>query len=230
MAMGRKSERRPERRGERRTDRRVEKRRECQRTLLAQEAARLICDHGIKDFRTAKSKAAWVLGLGDYGALPSNREIEEAVAERNRIFGADAHPAFLDRLRQLAMEVMVDLSPFSPRLVGSVLSGNVTAHSNINIHVFADSCESIGMRLDAIGVNWQLRQRRFTIRRGQAEEFAGYDFMAEDVVVETTVFPERRRGHAPLSKVDGKPMRRARYREVELLVANASLSQAALSL
>ena len=37
-----------------------------------------------------------------------------------------------------------------------------------------------------------------------------------------TVLPERRQMHAPLSPVDGRPMRRARLKEVELLVAAAS--------
>ena len=58
------------------------------RTVLAQEAARLICDHGIVDYRAAKQKAAEKLGLLNFGALPTNQEIEAAVAERNRIFGA----------------------------------------------------------------------------------------------------------------------------------------------
>lgn len=199
-------------------NKRQDRRKECQRTMLAQEAARLICDHGIKDFRTAKSKAAWMLGLSEYGALPSNREIEDAVAERNRIFGADSHAQLLDRLRSVALEVMYDLLPFRPCLVGSVLSGNVTAHSNINVHVFADSCETVGMRLDACGIHYHLKQRRHSIRRGRQEEFSGYDFMADEFIVETTVFPERRKGHAPLSPVDGRPMQRARLRDVEMLL------------
>ncbi len=33
------------------------------RIMLAQEAARLICDHGLEDFRAAKQKAADNLGL-----------------------------------------------------------------------------------------------------------------------------------------------------------------------
>ncbi|MBT8422305.1 MAG: hypothetical protein KJP03_04220, partial [Gammaproteobacteria bacterium] len=180
---------------------------------------RLICDHGISDFRTAKDKAAWMLGLNEHGALPSNREIEDAVAERNRIFGAATHPQLLGRIREAAVSVMQDLIVFRPRLVGSVLSGNVTEHSNINVHVFADSCEAVSMRLDAIGVHYQLRQRRHSIRRGHTEEFTGYDFMSDDFIVETTVFPERRKGHAPLSPVDGRPMQRAHLRDVELLAA-----------
>ncbi|NND53743.1 MAG: hypothetical protein HKN56_02095 [Gammaproteobacteria bacterium] len=203
----------------RKSEKRSDRRKECQRTVLAQEAARLICDHGISDFRTAKDKAAWMLGLNEHGALPSNREIEDAVAERNRIFGAATHPQLLGRIREAAVSVMQDLIVFRPRLVGSVLSGNVTEHSNINVHVFADSCEAVSMRLDAIGVHYQLRQRRHSIRRGHTEEFTGYDFMSDDFIVETTVFPERRKGHAPLSPVDGRPMQRAHLRDVELLAA-----------
>jgi len=212
--MGRKSERR--------SDRRAEKRRECQRAVLAQEAARLICDHGIKDFRTAKSKAAWALGLSDHGALPSNREIDAALAERNRIFSAEHHAQLLERLRMVALDVMCSLQPFRPCLVGAVLSGNVTEHSNISMHVFADSCEAVGMRLDACGISHQLRQRRHNMRRGVVENYPGFDFFADDFCVEATVFPERRKGHAPLCPVDGKPMRRARMREVELLLGDSN--------
>lgn len=200
-----------------RSEARADRRKECQRTLLAQEAARLICEHGITDFRTAKSKAAWSLGLSDRGALPSNLEIETALAERNRIFSAEPHARLLGKLRSVAVEVMYELQPFTPCLVGSVLSGNITEHSNIHVHVFADSSELVGMRLDACGIHHQLRQRRHSIRRGRVETFPGYDFFAEDFTVETTVFPERRKGHAPLSPVDGKPMRRARLRDVQLL-------------
>ncbi len=205
-----------------RADKRSDRRRECQRTLLAQEAARLICDHGIKDFRTAKSKAAWALGLSEYGALPSNREIEAAVAERNRIFGAGRHEDLLDRLRRAALGVMVELSPFRPCLVGAVLSGNITEHSSINMHVFTDAAETVSMRLDACGIQWRLRQRQHSIRRGMSETFPGYDFRADGCAVEATVFPERRKGHAPLSPVDGRPMRRARLRDVEQLISDAT--------
>ena len=101
-------------------------------------------------------------------------------------------------------------NPLNPAWSGPVLSGNITEHSTINMHVFADSSESVGMRLDACGIYHQSRLRRHSIRRGQVEEFPGYEFFADDFTVEATVFPERRKGHAPLSPVDGKPMRRAR--------------------
>ena len=51
------------------------------------------------------------------------------------------------------------------------------------------------------------------------EQFPGYRFCTEDVTVEITVFPEKRDRHAPLSPLDGKPMKRAKLRHVELLAS-----------
>jgi len=191
------------------------------RTMLAQEAARLICDHGIDDYRNAKTKAAENLGLRNRGALPNNREIEAALAERNRIFGADRHHALLSQLRQVAVQVMHELHIFGPRLVGSVLSGNVTEHSPIQLHLFSDPPENVGMQLAAIGVQHSSMQQRLRLQRDSFERFQGYRFYAENCQVETTVFPERRNKHAPLSPLDGRPMRRAKLRDVQLLAGEA---------
>ena len=86
--------------------------------MLAQEAARLISDHGIEDYRNAKIKASENLGLSKYGALPNNIEIEHALAERNRIFGSMYHADLLANLRSTALSVMRDLQLFGPCLVG----------------------------------------------------------------------------------------------------------------
>ena len=47
-------------------------------------------EHGLRDYRGAKEKAGLRLGLEDKGALPTNEEIESAIAERNRIFRGPA--------------------------------------------------------------------------------------------------------------------------------------------
>ena len=51
------------------------------RRVLAQEAARIMAQHGIHDYLTAKRKAAERLAFTDFGALPSNTEIEAALVE-----------------------------------------------------------------------------------------------------------------------------------------------------
>jgi hypothetical protein len=187
------------------------------RTTLAQEAARLITDHGFDDFRSAKSKAAEIMGLRNYGALPTNREIEFALAERNRIFSAERHPELLSLMRLSAATVMRSLDIFRPRLVGAVLSGNITEHSPITLHLFSEPAEAVGQRLAASGIHHGTVLQRLKLRRDRVEEFPGYRFYADDFEVNATVFPERRKQHAPLSPVDGKPMKRAKLQEVELL-------------
>lgn len=187
------------------------------RALLAQEAARLIYDHGISDYRTAKEKAASKFNLRNMGALPTNREIEAALAQHNRIFGAAQHQNLLAHLRGVAVTVMYELQIFRPRLVGQVLSGNVTEHSAINLHLFSEPTENVGIQLTASGIRHRLISQRLKLQRNRVEQFPGYRFCTDNIVIEITVFPERRNRHAPLSPLDGKPMPRAKLHEVELL-------------
>ena len=49
------------------------------RRALAQEAARIMAEHGIGDFLQAKRKAADRLGVNDVAVLPKNVEIEAAL-------------------------------------------------------------------------------------------------------------------------------------------------------
>ena len=197
-----------------------------QRILVAQEAARIMHETGLTDFRTAKSKAAENLGLMDQGALPSNHEIAAAVAEHGRIFFAEEQDWRLNLQRETALYLMHKLRSFKPRLVGGVLSGQVSAHSQIELHLYSDTSENVGMWLDAHGVVYQTKSRRHIIQKGRPEVFPGYQFNEEDCLVNTTVFPERR-PHAPLCPVNGKPMERAGIRDLEQLLEQTGPAQQA---
>jgi predicted nucleotidyltransferase len=101
---------------------------EVLREQLAQEAARLIIDHGMHDYGQAKRKAAQRFGVRESNALPSNAEIESSVIERQRIFDPEQHQHRLMSMRVLAAEIMLLLEEFEPRLVGPVLAGTVTVY------------------------------------------------------------------------------------------------------
>ena len=189
------------------------------RIVLAQEAARLICDHGIKDYLAAKQKAADKLGLTRFRALPNNREIEQAVAERSRIFHADSQSALLAEMRTTSVTVMQYLGDFRPLLVGPVLRGNVTEHSAIELHLFSEPAENVGAQLMACHIRYRSISQQLKLRRDEPEAFPAYRFEVNAFEVLTTVLPERRQMHAPLSPIDGKPMRRARLTEVQELAA-----------
>jgi len=179
------------------------------RQLLAQEAARIIVDQGIQDYRIAKTKAALRLGMTDRGSLPGNAEIERAVTEHLRIFGRETHVDLLRALREAALAVMEKLSLYTPRLVGPVLHGTAAANSPVNLHVFADSSESVAMTLQAQNIAYRPFERRLKSRRDRVETFAAFRFACYDAAIEATVFPVDGVRQAPISPVNGRPMQRA---------------------
>ena len=192
-----------------------------ERQSVAQEAARLIVEHGIRDFRVAKIKAAERLGIGGRGSLPGNAEIELAVSNHLSLFGGDSHTSHLGQLREAALSAMDMLTEFSPRLVGPVLQGTADHNSAVNLHVFADSPESVAMELHARGYDCRAYERRLKISRGKGAKpasFAGYEFELEHAAVQATVFPVDGIRQAPISPIDGKPMKRASKKAVEELL------------
>src|SRR3981189_124630 len=87
------------------------------RRALAQEAARIMAEHGIRDFLIAKRKAAERMGVtGGAAVLPRMGEIEDAPAEHQRRFGRESHVESLQAQRRAAMNAMLYLHEFEPRL------------------------------------------------------------------------------------------------------------------
>lgn len=179
------------------------------RTVLAQEAARIIVEQGIEDYRVAKIKAAERLGMTARGSLPGNPEIEHAVSEHLKLFGRESHLDLLRVLRRAALSAMELLAPFTPRLVGPVLHGTAPANSAVNLHVFSDSAELVAVRLQESSVQYRPYDRRLKSRRDRAETFSGFQFTQDNSSIEATVFPLNGMRQAPISPVNGKPMRRA---------------------
>jgi len=188
------------------------------RQMLAQEAARIIVEQGIQDFRLAKIKAAERLGLSGRGSLPGNSEIQDAVSEHLKLFGRESHLNLLQMMRRAALSAMEILSPFSPRLVGPVLNGTAAANSPVNLHVFSDTPELIAMKLDEQQMSYKAYERRLKSRRDQAETFAGFRFLHDESSIEATVFPVDGMRQAPISPVDGRPMKRADRSAVRMLL------------
>lgn len=191
---------------------------ERERRLVAQEAARIIVNQGVRDYRLAKQKAVERLGLHARGSLPGNTEVEAAVADHLQIFGGDSHADRLRLMRTAALSAMELLAAFSPRLVGPVLSGTADEHSAINLHLFADSPEIVAMEIGEGGISLRPYERRLQSRRGQIETYAGYEFSYCNETVQATVFPVDGIRQAPISPIDGRPMRRVDTNAVQDLL------------
>jgi hypothetical protein len=188
------------------------------RQMVAQEAARIIVDQGIRDYRVAKNKAAERLGMRTRGSLPGNPEIEKAIEEHHVLFGGEEHRSLLREMREIALAAMQLLADFTPRLVGPVLVGTADENSAVNLHVFTDSPEMIAFALGDRNLSYRPYERRLKTRHGQIEIYAGFQFRHAHTDVQATVFPVDGIRQAPLSPIDGKPMVRADETKVRELL------------
>jgi hypothetical protein len=188
------------------------------RQAVADEAARIMNEQGVDDFRLAKRKAAERLGVTDASILPRNTEIEAAMMAHHRLFAHDRHAADLTDLRRAALAAMRLMADFQPRLVGPVLNGSASAHSEINLHLFSETPEAVSLRLDERGVPHEVLERRVRFERDRAVSYPALRFVAGRQTVDAVVFPLDGIRQSPCSPVDGKPMRRANATEVEDLL------------
>ena len=141
------------------------------REEIAQAAARMIAEDGA-DYATAKRKAARQL-LGDQRVagewLPDNEMIEAEVRAYQALFHSDTQPRILALLRRLAILAMEDLAVFRPYLVGAVLNGTATEHSDIYLQCFCDSAKDATLHLLNAGVDFETSESRHFAGRGEVE-------------------------------------------------------------
>ena len=190
------------------------------RRLLTEEAARIMAEEGVWDFLFAKRKAAERLGFDPRSLhLPTNLEVEDALAKRQRLFQSDSQPNALRHLRETARAAMRLFERFDARLVGPVLSGTASAHAVVYLHVFTDMPEQVAFFLMEKGIPYENSARKLKSAGGVMHEYPVYKFVAGDVPVELTVFGVDGIREAPASPVDGRPMKRGSLRELELLLA-----------
>lgn len=190
-----------------------------QRRRIAVEAARLIAEGGLRDYRQAKLKAASRLGIADDLSLPKNSEIEEALREHQRLFHGDEQPRTLRHLREVAVEAMRFFSKYEPRLVGPVLEGTADEHSAVCLHLYSDEPADVGLFLREHGIPYEERSRRLRFERELGIDVPVLLFAAEDSAIDLTVLPYDSLRQAPLDRIDEKPMRRANLSTVEQLVS-----------
>jgi hypothetical protein len=187
------------------------------RSAVAQEAARLMAEHGIQDFLVAKRKAAERYGVVEGSFLPKNVEIEAALAAHQRLFSGKRHTSSLKQQRHVAAQAMGLLAQFEPRLVGAVLNGTATEFTDIQLHLFSDSPEAVYLHLMDRRYDYEVLERKVRMTPERQVVVPSVRFEIGGHTVEAFVFPTDGIRQAPISPVDGKPMRRAGIIDVEAL-------------
>lgn len=194
------------------------------RLRLADEAARLMSEHGMRDYRLAKEKAAQHLNMHARSSWPTNQQIDEALRERQSLFGGRVHLELQTQRREQALKLMQLLQGFSPALVGAVLQGTATATTPVQLHVFASSPEEVEIALHGHGIDVELLDRRLRFAAQDYEQIPCLKFATgaaqTSVQYEVLVFPQKGHSRIPLSPVDGKPFERAAMATVEQLLGS----------
>ena len=194
------------------------------RGMIACEAARLMYEDGVREYRDAKRKAAKrfgpekALSLGSH--LPTNAEIHEELARLIESREQTLLPGRLLNLRATALAYLELLAPFSPYLVGSVLSGAVTSRSDIDIHLFADAVEEVENLLEGEGIDFQTET--VPIRKGGViTDYTHIYLEDQGTVIECSVYPVKERRNRTLSSITGRPMERAGAARLKKIIAES---------
>ena len=188
------------------------------RHALAQEAARVMAEHGIRDFLVAKRKAAERFGVTDGAVLPKNTEIERRWWNTSGCLAATRTPnpcmpsARGPACHAAAVRIRAAPGGFGVERHGDRTLGGAAASVRGATRGGDDLAAGSGhpARGDA---------RRVKMNAERVLEYPGVRFEVDDQAIEATVFPTDGIRQAPVSPVDGKPMRRADVADVEALLA-----------
>jgi hypothetical protein len=195
--------------------------RNLMRSQLAYAAAKLMAEDGVPDYASAKQKAARQLGATDTQSLPDNLEIDEALRTYQALFKSQQQPEILRTLRERAVVLMRELQEFNPYLVGSVLVGTATEHSDINLQLFCDSVKD----LEIYFIN-QNRVYKSGFKRNRlgdkTVEVPTFTLEVEDTQATLSVYDTDDLRIVQKFKANGRVMERAKLAQVEALLAAPS--------
>ncbi len=114
---------------------------------VAREAARILYNRSVKEYKDAKEMAASSLGSK---ALPSNYEVAiELDRLTDELEGSDRQTMLIE-MRKIAFELMMALRGLDPVLIGSVWRGTVRKGSDIDIVVYHQAPESVMEKVSTV--------------------------------------------------------------------------------
>jgi hypothetical protein len=130
------------------------------RTRIAQLAAQLMAEHGIRDHALAKRKAARQLGIESANVLPSNEEIDEQVRSYVSLFEAPQTGDRAEDLLHQALEIMTLLDVFNPVLTGNLSPEQITPNQDIELDIYLDSSKEFERFLLNRDIPFKTEERR----------------------------------------------------------------------
>ncbi len=189
------------------------------RRQITFEAARLMYFRQESEYYRAKQKAARHLCKGwvKPADLPTNAEIRDEIQSLARMHEGSARQDNLLQMRLVALRTMRMLHRFKPRLIGSTLTGHVRRGSDIDLHVFSDSLESILALLDEQMLFYDVEHKR--VKKDGLERVFTHVHLKDQFPIELTIYSASLANHLFKSSITGKAIERVSIAELEQLLA-----------
>ena len=167
------------------------------------------------EYYRAKMKAAKRICRGwvKPADLPSNSEIRDQVQMLAHLYEGETRRDNLRDMRIEALRVMKLLAKFRPRLIGSVLTGHVRTGSDIDLHIFSDSVESVCHELEREGMIFDVERKR--VRKHGEERTFVHIHIKDRFPFELTVYASVKAHFVWKSSITGKAIERASIAELE---------------
>ena len=134
---------------------------------VANLAAQLIMEEGIKDYLFAKKKAARSLGLNENVSLPTNSQIDKAIDEFNKIFNPNIDIEFLELFKTQALEIMNIFKNFKPHLMNQLSQGIIPKFPEIKINLFADNLKDVEYVLLNSELSYDFKEEKMNAKEGK---------------------------------------------------------------
>lgn len=195
------------------------------RSDVARVAARLMYERVEREYYTAKRKAARQLKLdsaASFRDLPSNAEIREQIDVLARMHEGESRGVNLCRMRLCALRLLRLLDTYSPRLIGSVLTGHIRHGSDIDLHIFCDSPSAVADTLESLGYPALVEHKR-VLKHHESRVYVHARFEAPGpentrFAIELTIYPENKRSYVFKSSITGRAIEKATHAQLEAII------------
>jgi hypothetical protein len=145
--------------------------------------------------------------------LPSNGEIRDEVLSLSRMFQGQSRLDHLRDMRLEALRMMRILANFSPRLIGSVLTGHIRHGSDIDIHLFSDSLSAVTGALENEQIRYDIDRKQ--VRKQGENRVYTHIHVPDRYPVELTLYAANQAHILQKSSITGKSIERVSIRELE---------------
>jgi predicted nucleotidyltransferase len=128
---------------------------------VAREAARVLYNRSVKEYKDAKEIAAASLGSK---ALPSNYEVAIELDRLTDELEGSERQSMLIKMRERALKLMKALGELNPVLIGSVWRGTVRKGSDIDIVVYNPAPDGVKERVSQVYEVTDSEHKTFTMQ------------------------------------------------------------------